>query len=85
MPSGTRFEVKGSHFSLWPDEMVMTYAASNIDEGLPNSRLLRLVSKTDESLIFEVTEDTRFSGPHTFNIFCSPLAAPRTILEYDEM
>lgn len=83
---GDTFTVRGENFSLWPDDIVLAYNARDVyDDDFPSFHLMKLSSKTDDSLVFEATETQTFSFGHVFNVFGTPTDRPREVLEYMEM
>lgn len=84
MTAGQQYVVSGSNFSEWPDEIVLTYSQGFLTlEDIPSSRLLKLVSKTDDTMVFEATADTTFATNHTFEFFGTPFDKPREFLNYE--
>ena len=84
LTEGQRFSIKGTDFEKWPDEIVLGYSESRVlNEDIGNPYLMKLVSKTDSELVFEVIEGFTFNTMHTWNIFATPFERPRVILAYD--
>lgn len=81
---GQRFTVKGKRFDRWPEELVLSYQeATALNTPMPDFHLMKLVSRTDEELVFEYTAKQTFQVGHVFNIFATPFEVPRAALPYD--
>lgn len=79
---GQRFTVRGYNFSLWPDELVNSYLENTIETVSRSYAMLKLVSKTDNEMVFEVTVAHNWTSLHVFDLFGTPSEPPRTLLEY---
>lgn len=83
---GQRFTVVGSGFQAWPDELVLSYRdAVAQTEPMPSYNLMRLVSKTDTELVFDVLVEHEFAADHEWSSFCAGLNPPREMLAYERM
>ena len=78
--------VMGQLVSLWPEELVLSWSPEAIlATEMPDFRLLKLVSKTNDTLVFEVQVGHTFESERLFSFFGSPEVLPRTVLEYETM
>ena len=83
---GQRFTIKGKRFDRWPEELVLSFVRqSALETPMPDYHLMKLVSRTDEELVFECTATQKFSSSRVFNIFVTPFGVPRKILEYNSI
>lgn len=83
IPAGRRFEIRGSHFDMWPSELVLSYSSSSaLNETLPSFTLMRVVEKTDNKLVVETTAAHTFQNPITWSHFATPYNGQRSLLEY---
>lgn len=81
---GQQFVVRGLGFDRWPSEIVLSlsdYFAENGSETGIN--VMKLVSKTNVEMVFEVSAAHEFAEAHIWSYFASPYAAPRSLLVYD--
>lgn len=84
MTVGQQFTVQGSNFNYWPSEIVLGFGESNVQVlPLPHQNLMKLVSKSDTQLVFEVQVDFLFTTAHVWQYFGSPFGEPRTLLTYE--
>lgn len=82
--AGQRFTVLGSGFNSWPNEIVLSFNEENINTAdYGGIFLMKLVGKTNNSLEFEVASTYAYDNDHTWNVFGTPIARPRTILDYE--
>lgn len=81
---GQRFTVRGRGFNNWPSELVLGYTNAAVEnQSLGGTTLMKLVSKNNYELVFEVLASHLYSGPLTWRIFGGPFNVPRAILTYD--
>lgn len=80
---GQQFTIRGTKFDLWPDDIVLGFEENYVrNTELPSDRLMKLVSKTDSELIFEVVERGSFQSEHLWSYFGAGLDTPRELLKY---
>ena len=80
---GQRFEIKGLGFNRWPDEIVLGYnQTSVVNDDISGFTLLRLVNKTNTTLVFEAVISNTYYTPHEWNSFATPFEKPRGLLSY---
>ena len=53
-----------------------------LEDEAPSFHLMTLVSKTDDTLVFEATETHTYTVVHQYNVFASPISKPRLILSH---
>ena len=82
---GQRFIVVGENFEYWPDEIVLGYNDSVLVSEMPSTAVMRLVEKTSNEMVFEVTKTSEFHLEHNWTFFAAGFGVPRTLLEYDDM
>lgn len=84
--AGQRFTVEGLHFDSWPNELVLGFSEDAImNEKLVDSqRLMRLVSKSNTSLVFEAQVTFSYGVEHIWQYIGTPYATPRALLSYVE-
>ena len=81
---GQQYSIKGRNFNLWPDELVLSYRSDNfaLNVALPAFQLMKLVSKSNTELVFEVTMNHDYTAVQKWNVFATPFGVPRTFLDY---
>ena len=68
---------------MWPDELVLGYSETDvINRGIDGGLLFSMVQKNSNSLVVVVRKTITYSLPHTFDVFGTPSAPPREILDY---
>lgn len=83
---GQRFTISGTGFDYWPSEIVLDDSVSHVENGvLGEGTLLKVVSKSNTELVFEVQADYSFTSSHVWQYFGTPFIGPREILEYRDM
>ena len=80
--AGQRFEVKGYRFDLLPDELILSYSPVSAVETQAGYRILSLVEKTDELLVFESANSHTFNTSQFYSYIATPFDIPRSIVEY---
>lgn len=81
---GQRFVVNGLNFNRWPSEIVLGYNENFIKtQEYPGEDMMVLVERTDTQLVFEVVKQYKFTIPHDWIYFATPLGPERTILQYE--
>lgn len=81
---GQQFVVRGRNFRYWPSEIVLGHNNGSVQGTvMPNSNIMKLVSRTDTELVFEATVDYTYPTAHLWDVFGSPFDAPREILQYE--
>ena len=80
---GQQFTIRGQHFGMWPSEIVLSFDEANVlTDQVPYFRLMRLVSKTETEMVFEVTQSHVFNSPHLWELFATGIEPPRVALTY---
>lgn len=81
--AGDTYVIRGKYFNKWPDEIVLAYDSSaRLNATLPDFRLMKLVSKTDEEMVFEVQVEYTYPSDHEWRYFGTPNGLPRTALTF---
>lgn len=80
---GETFVVRGSGFFNWPDEVVLGFNSSYVTDFDDLSETLVVVGRTSDSITFRVRKTYTYDWALDWQFFGTPLAAPRTLLEYD--
>lgn len=83
--AGQHFIVRGRHFELWPEQIVLGYDSTGLLTEEVAVKMFRLVSKTPTELDFVAQATNLYGGAHEWKYFASPFAAPRALLEYQTM
>ena len=81
--AGTRFEIKGLNFDVWPSELVLSFDRNHaLTDSIPSSNLMKVVEKEHSKLIVETTETHTFFNGLTWTLFATPFDGQRTIVDY---
>lgn len=81
--AGMRFTITGRGFNNWPNDIVLSYNQDYVEnDDVPNLHLIRLVSKADTRLVFEVEVDHVWTIARVWRYFASPSERPREVLPY---
>lgn len=84
LTEGQRFTIIGSGFNSWPNEIVLSYNdITALDVEFGGQYLMRLVGKTNNSLVFEVVMTYTYGAEHIWNVFATPNDKPRRLLIYE--
>lgn len=84
LTAGQRFTILGSGFNSWPNEIVLSYNEGNIElEDIGTPYLMKLIGKTNNSLVFEVVITHTYGIEHTWSEFGTPINKPRKVLTYE--
>ena len=82
LTEGQLFTIRGSRFDLWPNEIVLGYAQGYVESSDGSIYTMVLTEKNENSLVFRVRGTNTYTVPHTWNVFGTPSAPPRSILSY---
>ena len=83
---GQQFTIRGQYLDRLPAELVLATSRDTLlNVDIPDFKVLKLVSKTESTAVFECIASHTFSTMASYQYLGTPFAAPRTEILYDSL